>query len=112
MLVEGETVEIWISVVGFFGGGCFFSELQCLFWPLLFSVMSLLRTVCTTHLKFWMLEAVCFQIEVHRNKSSFLVLNLGNVRDLSQGITAPVSETFGFRFAGSRDSFLFPYVSL
>lgn len=81
-MVAEEKVKNWIYVLGGFGGSGFFQScgvLSDLSW--LFSIIIPLRTGCTKCFKSHVLTAVCSQIKVHRNRSSFLILSL--VRDLS-----------------------------
>lgn len=86
--------ENWVYILGVFGGSGFFqccSIFSDLAW--LFSIMILLRTVCTKYFKSHVLTAVCAQIKVHRNRSSFLIFILVSERSVSsQGITAPVFQ--------------------
>lgn len=86
--------ENWVYILGVFGGSGFFqccSIFSDLAW--LFSIMILLRTVCTKCFKSHVLTAVCAQIKVHRNRSSFLIFILVSERSVSsQGITAPVFQ--------------------
>lgn len=76
-MVAEEKMENWIYNLEVFGGNGFYqscSVFSDLAW--LCSIMILLRTVCTKCFKSHVLTAVCSQIKVHRNRSSFLLLSL------------------------------------